>query len=478
MKKLNLWMLVAILTICGTTTMLTSCSEEDNPVRPEQQTERARFEKQLSTTLSTAVQYQNLEPTLHAGEVLTEFLEQLNVGALAPQFSSIITNILVNTKPMEFANLGAQEAEAREALKNTYSSLTDASMFTLTNAEQALGKTRLTFVEGEPEAIYETGVGDGLVIAYQNPTTKEGVEVSFDFRNPNDGVIMFIAKIENVPLAIQFPTAIAFSIKKTIDSVPSEVMGGIVTLTSPNGQKYISLKGSEWTVGVATAAATPDRYEIPMAFIHHYADGKVDAEAALSTNGVTVLDLAIKSMGNPYSDAEMEQLKELRAKGSFYAGFYEVLRLFNSRSGKAQLVVMEDLVFNIDVKDIALAASAMGSAVQLHGTQPAKADIEPLSEQLDKALSFTVEQRSNGISAEGKIVTAIIEGAYQPALALRFKGESDYQVMYDNLSSTDRANYQSLLKSFDAPGRQLDKLFQAFDKKRKEFEEVNPFKGF
>ena len=41
-------------------------------------------------------------------------------------------------------------------------------MFTLTNAEMALGKTRMTFVEGEKEMKYETGVGDGLVIAYQN----------------------------------------------------------------------------------------------------------------------------------------------------------------------------------------------------------------------------------------------------------------------------------------------------------------------
>ena len=74
-------------------------------------------------------------------------------------------------------------------------------------------------------------------------------------------------------------------------------------------------------------------------------------------------------------------------------------------------------------------------------------------------------------------MTAEIEGINQPTLALRFAGESDFLVMYDKMSSADRANLQSLLKSFDAPLRQLDKLFQAFDKKRKEFGTLNPLKG-
>ena len=97
-------------------------------------------------------------------------------------------------------------------------------------------------------------------------------------------------------------------------------------------------------------------------------------------------------------------------------------------------------------------------------------------EQLNEALTFTVKQSSTNKTAEGKFVTAEIEGIYQPALALRFAGESDFQVMYHRMSTTDCANYQLLLKSFDAPLRQLDKFFQAFDKKRSEFDAVNPFK--
>jgi hypothetical protein len=477
MKKISLWMCAVILTFCGTTTMLTSCTaNEDNAVEPVQQTDRDIFEEQLSVTLNDAVQLQNLQSTLHAVEVLTEFIEQLNLETLVPQFSNILTSILVNTKPTEFASLGDQEAEAREALKNSFSSLEDATMFTLTNAEMALGKTHMTFVEGEKEMKYETGVGDGLVITYQNPTTNEATEVTFKFNDVNDGVIMFVGQTGGIPMAIQFPASIAFSINHTHAGVPGEVMDGVVTLTAPNGRKYISVRGCEWNLGVATQAATADRYEVPMAFIHHYADGKVDGEAGLAINNTMVLGLTINSTGVPYNDAEMEQLKAMREMGTAFAAFYEVLKTFNSRSGKAQLTVMEDLEFNIDVKDIAQAASAIGGAVSLRNSQPTKADIDPMTEQLNQALTYTVKQRSTGKTAEGKFVTAEIEGIYQPALALRFGGESDFLVMYDRMSNEDRTNFQSLLKSFDAPLRQLDKLFQAFNKKLQEFKAVNPLK--
>ena len=478
---MNLWMCAAILTICGTTTMLTSCANEDNGIviadDSESLSERNMFEQQLSVTLNDAVKLQNLQPTLHAAEVLTDFFNQLNVEALAPQLSNIMTTILVNTKPTEFASLGDRETEAREALKNTFSSLENTNMFSLTSAKNALDKTRMTYVEGETEMKYETGVGDGLVIAYQNPVTKEATEVTFKFNDVNDGVIMFVGKVGDVPLAIQFPATITFSIRHDHNGVVNDVMDGVVTLTSPNGRKYISVKGCEWNLGVATKASTADRYEVPMAIMHHYADGKVDGEIGLAINSTMVLGASINSSGVPYSDTEMEDLKSLREKGAAYAAFYEVLKMFNSRSGKAQLTVMEDLGFNIEVKDIAKAASALGSAIKLRDNQPTKADIDPLVEEMNEALTFTTDQRSTGIVADGKFVTAEIEGIYQPALALRFVGESDYQVIYDRMSSEDRANYQSLLKSFDAPLRQLDKMFQAFDQKRKDFEKVNPFKS-
>lgn len=474
MRKFNLWMLAAILTISGTTMLLTSCSEaEDNPVIPEQPTQRDRFEEQLSTTLDAAVKQQNLENTLRATEVLTHFVEQLDVEALTPQISNIMNTLLGSVKPITFDNLGEQQEEAREALKNTYSGLAETQQFALVNADKALNKTRLTFTEGEKEMKYETGVGEGLSIVYQNPTTNELTDLTLHFSGADDGVIMFLGKIANaIPVAVQFPETIEF----TINNQTGNVMVGTVRLISNTDRKYISLRNCEWKLGLATGAASPDRFEVPMAIIHHHADNKVDGSASLITNNISVLSLFVSSTGIPYSEEEMEQLKVLREKGAFYAAFYEVLNMFNSRSGDAQLILMEDLMFDISVKDIALAASALGSAVQLRSSNPSKADIDPLTDQLNQALSFTVEQKSTGITAEGKLVTANLHGIVQPALALRFDGESDFKVMYDCMSDADLANYEALLQSFDAPGRQLNKLFNAFDQKRKEFEKVNPFK--
>ena len=61
------------------------------------------------------------------------------------------------------------------------------------------------------------------------------------------------------------------------------------------------------------------------------------------------------------------------------------------------------------------------------GSKPTKADIDPLTEQLNKALTFTVTQRSTGKTAEGKFVTAEIEGIYQPTLALRFPAKATFR---------------------------------------------------
>jgi hypothetical protein len=59
------------------------------------------------------------------------------------------------------------------------------------------------------------------------------------------------------------------------------------------------LKGSEWNLAVSTEAATADRYEVPSAFMHHYADGKVYGEVGLSINDTMVLGVTIESTGIP-----------------------------------------------------------------------------------------------------------------------------------------------------------------------------------
>ena len=480
MRKLYQWVFAAILTICGTMTQVSCSSFADNPTEPTKPVEspdRAVFQEQLSATLDQAVKYQNLETTLQAAEVLTEFVEHLNIDALAPQFGKIMGDIMGGTKPITADKLSEQDAaDALTALKNTYSGA-DKLEFLQVEASKVLNGLQLTFVEGQKEMSYEKVESDGLVIAYKNPAANEGIEVKFQFQAVDDGVTMFITRVANsLPVAIQLPQTIKFTINRTHAGASGDVMEGIVMLSSPQKKKYISLKNCEWELGVATNAATADRYELPMAIMHHYADGKVDGQIALAINDVTVLAATVNSTGIPYSDEEMENLKELREKGLVFAGFYEVLNMFNSRSGKAQLVVMGDLEFNIEVRDIAKAVSAFGTSRQYQGQQPAKEVIEPLTADLNSALSFTVKQRSTGITAEGTMLTAEINGRYKPALALRFDGETEFQVMNENLSDKDRANYNSLMSSFEPPINQLQKLLNALNKKRQEFKEVSPFK--
>ena len=103
MKQKLTWMFAAILTICGAT-MLSSCSDNtDNPVDNPTNTERAIFEKQLSTTLEqAAAKQQNMESTTHAAKVLTDFIENLNMEALSDQLFTAMTDILPNSEIVKF----------------------------------------------------------------------------------------------------------------------------------------------------------------------------------------------------------------------------------------------------------------------------------------------------------------------------------------------------------------------------------------
>ena len=460
-------MLTAILTVSGGMT-LTSCNDQsDNPVEdyPPIQTTRSTFENQLSTTLDKAVEYQNLPITMRATDVLTEFIGQLNMEALGPQIGQIIQSVLTGSVPQTFSTLGDKEAEAREALKNTYTDF-QAEQFILTDAYKVLNGVSMTFTEGEKEMKYETGMGNGLTIAYQNPKTNEKSELKLNFTGESDGATLFLAKMANViPVAVQFPQTISFTFTHSQGDNKEELMTGAVTLTVPEGKKFISVKGSEWTLGVGANSASPNRYELPMAIMHHTADGKVDGEAGLAINDEIVLYIAIQSQGNPYDDAKMEEYKALREKGPLFAAFYEVLSMFNSQSGTAQLKVMSDLEFDLDVKDVAQAMLALGSAIQLYESNPAKEDIDKLTEQMNQSFTFKVRQLSTNITAEGKLVTANIDNIFRPSVALRFEGETDYKVMWEQMSENDHANYESLLKSFDEPGRKLDKLFKTLQQK-------------
>ena len=91
MKKMKLWMLAAILTFSGAT-MLTSCSDDNDS--PKTDSERERFEKQLTVTLDNAAEQAQLDPTIKAIEILTSFTNQLDGEAVGRQALTIALEIM------------------------------------------------------------------------------------------------------------------------------------------------------------------------------------------------------------------------------------------------------------------------------------------------------------------------------------------------------------------------------------------------
>ncbi len=72
----------------------------------------------------------------------------------------------------------------------------------------------------------------------------------------------------------------------------------------------------------------------------------------------------------------------------------------------------------------------------------------------------------------GKFVTSVIDGDNLPSIALRFEGESDFHVIHDRMSPTDRQNYEALLKSFDEPFVAVNALLKVIQDKGEEFKAI------
>ncbi len=72
-----------------------------------------------------------------------------------------------------------------------------------------------------------------------------------------------------------------------------------------------------------------------------------------------------------------------------------------------------------------------------------------------------------------KFITSVIDGDNLPSIALRFKGESDFHVIHDRMSPTDRQNYEALLKSFDEPFTAVNALLKVIQDKGVELKATN-----
>ena len=434
--------------------------------------DRQSFEAQLSKMLADSQQYIKLDPTMRAVNLLTEFIGQLKLEALKPQLANILVGII--SKP-EFGNnlpLDTPEAEeARWALANSNVANESAKYFNLLNAAVALSNNALEFTTGKDTANYVATDDGAFTVSCKNATSGALTMVKLRFSGAADGVIIFLIDLYGVPLAIQFPHTIDMELLRSESGNAADaelVMNGKVSLESTDGKKYISLKRSEWKATLSTDAQKADRYEMPACTLIHHADHTVEFDATLGINDKNVMSIKGHNFANPYTDEELEQLRELRDIAPIWKGCYTLLKAFNSRTDKLELTVIDDLLFDIDVLDAGQCFKAAGNALKYRRQQPSKETMDPWTDLLNKSVTFNVTQKSTGVKAEGKFITSVIDGDNLPSVALRFKGESDFHVIHDRMNPIDRQNYEALLKSFDEPFTAVNALLKVIQDKGEE----------
>jgi hypothetical protein len=438
--------------------------------------DRQNFEAQLSKMLQESQKYIKLDPTMRAVNLLTEFIDQLKIEALKPQLVNILVGIISKPEFGKMIPLDTPEAEeARWALANSNIPNDAAKEFIQLNADVVLNNTKLEFTTGKDTADYVATDDGTFTVSCKNATSSAVTKVKMKFSGATDGVIIFLVDLSGIPIAIQFPHTIDMELLRSEtgnDADEELVVKGQLSLESTDGQKYISLKRSEWKATLFTEAQKADRYEMPACTLIHHADHTVEFSASLGINGNNVMSIKGHNFNNPYADEELEQLRELRDIAPIWKGCYTLLKAFNSRTDKIELTVTDDLLFDIDILDVGQCLKAVGNAMKYRKQQPLKETMDPWTDLLNQSVTFNVTQKSTGVKAEGKFITSVIAGNSLPSVALRFKGESDFRVIHDRMSPTDRQNYEALLKSFNEPLTAVNALLKVIQDKGEEFKAI------
>ena len=438
--------------------------------------DRQNFEAQLSKMLADSQKYIKLDPTMRAVNLLTEFIGQLKIDALKPQLVDIFVGVISKPEFGKIVSLDAPEAEgARWALANSNVANDAAKEFIQLNAAIVLNNTKLEFTTGRDTADYVTTDDGTFTVSCKNATSGAMTKVKMRFSGTDDGVIIFLLDNYGQPVAIQFPHMIDMELLRSEsgnDADEELVMKGKLSLESTDGKKYISLKRGEWKGTLFTEAKKSDRYEMPACTLIHHADHTVEASATLGINGNNVMSIKVHNFADPYSNEELEQLRELRDIAPIWKGCYTLLKAFNSRTDKIEMTMLDDLLFDIDVLDAGKCLKAAGNALNYRGQQPSQETMDPWTEMLNQSVAFSVTQKGTGVKAEGKFITSVIDGDNLPSIALRFKGESDFHVIHDRMSPTDRQNYEALLKSFDEPFTAVNALLKVIQDKGEELKAI------
>ena len=112
----------------------------------------------------------------------------------------------------------------------------------------------------------------------------------------------------------------------------------------------------------------------------------------------------------------------MRDIAPIWKGCYTLLKAFNSRTGKVEVTVAEDLLFDVDILDAGQSMKAAGNALKYRGQQPSKETIDPWTDLLNQSVAFTVTQKATGVKAEGKFITDVIDGDNLPPRRTALQG--------------------------------------------------------
>lgn len=137
--------------------MLTSCSENDNPVEPENpvvNADRQAFEKELSSALQKSAEQIRFDAIKQALESIGTFFETIDEDALGEQVKNMIPDILANTSPIATENLSEEDFKAVCAALNERFDMSEEDVKNLggilmVDAYNTIGTKKVTFKDGK-----------------------------------------------------------------------------------------------------------------------------------------------------------------------------------------------------------------------------------------------------------------------------------------------------------------------------------------
>ena len=382
-----------------------------------------------------------------------------------------VFKVAQGSKVVEMKDLSATDKEAvekclTERFGYTAEELANVTNFVQLDAYKTLNKLHLTLENGK--CVKSEDAQDFTVEIVRSATERTIFKIEFD-PETEDGLSFFPTRIGGVvPLALQLPKS--FNVSMT--TVKGSIMKGVINLSSKASSPFVSIKSDDWTVEAVAAATVNGREEAIAARLNHGTDGKYEAEASIGINDKTMLAISARGLKPEYTDEyiDSDELKQLRQMGPFFAGGYEVIKALKGKSvEELELTLEDDLVISGSVDDVAKSLLALGNIRQLYGTQPGFEAVDAYTQELNKNVHFTVYQKSTDITAQGTLLT-IQKGSkneYQPGLALTFKGETEAQSMYGNMSEEDLDNYNKIVGNFNELLKECTVLVETFSGKIK-----------